>query len=45
MMPKGKKLCSQAKEIVNKVYNYFTEMEKDYAGRGALKRTSEATGL
>ena len=43
-MPKGKTLCSQSKDIVNTAFNYFSEMEKHCAGRGTLKRTSEARG-
>ena len=36
-MCRGKILCSQAKEIVNTVYNYFAQLERCCAGRGALK--------
>ena len=42
-MPKGKRLL-QSKQIVNQVFNYFSEMEKRCAGRGPLNRTLEATG-
>ena len=41
-MPKGKRLCSQSKETVNQVFNYFSEMEKRCASRGALDRLLEA---
>ena len=32
----------QVKEIVNRVCNYFAQLEQHYAGRGALKWTLEA---
>ena len=44
MMPKGKRLCSQAKAIILSVFNYFAQLEKRGGGHGPLKRTSEATG-
>ena len=39
MMPMGKGFCLQAKEIVNRVYNYFAKLHVEwcYAGRGTLK--------
>ena len=45
-MPRGKRLCSQAQTIMNRVilYNYFAQLEKRSAGRGPLIGTSEATG-
>ena len=43
-MSRGKRLCFQAQAILNRVYNYFAQMEKRSAGRGPLIRTSEATG-
>ena len=36
--------CPQSKEIVNQVLNYFSDYKKHCAGRGALNRSSEATG-
>ena len=42
-MPKGKRLCSQARAIILSVYNYFAQLKKRGGGRGPLKRTSEAT--
>ena len=36
-IPKGKRLCSQVKETVNRVHNYFAQLKRCCAGRGALK--------
>ena len=44
-MPKGKRLGLQSKEVVNKVFEYFLKQKERCAGKGALSRTSEATGL
>ena len=43
-MPKGKRLCAQAKAILLRVYDYFDNLEQCGGGRGALSRTSQATG-
>ena len=40
---KEETVCSQSKERVNKVFNYFSIMEKRCAGIGYLNRTSKAT--
>ena len=34
-MPKGKRLCSQVKEVVYKVSIYFERLEKRFLGKGA----------
>ena len=46
VMPRGKRLRSQAKEIVMNVYRYFEKADKKSRrpSLSALKRTSEATG-
>ena len=43
--PKGRD-CLQSKEILNnEVFEYFMKLGKRCAGKGALNRTSESTGL
>ena len=39
----GKRLTSQAKEIILNVYNYFDILSKKSKGKGAFQRTLEAT--
>ena len=41
--PKEKRVCAQMKNVL-RVYNYFDNLEQRAGGRGALYRTSEATG-
>ena len=36
-MPKGKRLCSQSKRLINSVYEYFAGVKKRSAGRSALE--------
>ena len=43
-MPKGKRVCAQTKNVLLRVYDYFDNLEQRGGGRGALYRTSEATG-
>ena len=43
-MPKGKRICAQLKTVLLKVYDYFSMLEQRGGARGALRRTSEATG-
>ena len=43
-MPKGKRLCALLKTVLLRVYDYFDALEQRGGGRGALRRTTEATG-
>ena len=44
-MQRGKRLRSQTKEVVSNVYDYFEEASRRQRTQGALKRTSDATGV
>ena len=41
---KDPQLCSQARAVINKVYDYFALLKMHSGGCGLLERTSEATG-
>ena len=45
MMPAGKRLRSQTKEVVVNLYDYFQEPDKRKRTEGSLKQTSHATKL
>ena len=43
-MSKGKQVCAQTKTVLFRVYDYFDNLEQCGGSRGALSRTSNATG-
>ena len=45
MMPTGKRLRSQTKEVVVNVYDYFDELDRSKWTEESLKQTSDATKL
>ena len=45
MMPAGKRLRSQTKEVVVNLYDYFEELDRRKRTEGSLKQTSDATKL
>ena len=44
-MPTEKRLKSQTKEVVAKVYDYFEELTRCKRTQGPLKRKADTTGL
>ena len=45
MMPAGRRLRSQTKEVVVNVYDYFEELDRRKRTEESLKQTSDATKL
>ena len=45
VMPAGKRLRSQTKEVVANVYDYFEGLDRRKRTEGSLKQTSDATKL
>ena len=43
-MPKGKQVCARTKTVLFRVYDFFGNLERRGGSRGALSRTSKATG-